>query len=469
VPKQKKHRKKGRPRVPPKFKIGDHVRVKQGTTDADHPDFPLGGWAGTICESRRKGIYAVRWSRETLARIHPIFKKRCRLVGTMVEEYWLGEEDLESDPGGPLAIAQPEKIVPRPLSADDPEDRVRGVFGLTSDDFVPAVDDPTLAIYRDYLARELSFPFPAKHPHWDPATGLQMRPIRILGLVEDDPSKNARGILCEARVGDECYALPLAALVLHPRDPNYKLLDDYGCWFADEMAGESDEDESDEEDRDRNNGDGSPGEDDAVRIDANWRGVALSLLEIVAVGVTFFAFIGAALAAIPWTWWGAGIGGGLFGILGAVAEAAGDRKKVPFLWKRFNTVLGGLRGLTVGALLGMCYGVMAVAFVGAALGGIVGLLLRRLSRSTDGPLFYVVPRNLSFAAACGVVAQAYYLDGALATDGLRLGALVGLGMAILFCLVSWLVLFLFARKIRGFGSVHFHLSGPERSCAAPDS
>ena len=125
--------------------------MKPGIRDEEHPDIPLGGWAGTISEIHRDGIYSVHWNRETLASIHPIYKKRCAIDGTVLEEYWLEDDDLEPDAGGPLSIEQPTAITPRPLSADEPGDRVRMVFGLTTDDFLPAVDEDSLETYYDYL------------------------------------------------------------------------------------------------------------------------------------------------------------------------------------------------------------------------------------------------------------------------------------------------------------------------------
>ncbi len=74
---------------------------------------PLAGWAGMISAVHKCGMYTVRWNRETLASIHPIYKRRCAIDGKVMEEYWLREEDLEPDPGGPLAIEQPTRIVPR--------------------------------------------------------------------------------------------------------------------------------------------------------------------------------------------------------------------------------------------------------------------------------------------------------------------------------------------------------------------
>ena len=41
---------KKRGSVNPRFKIGDKVRAKQGVIDLNYPDFPLGGWSGTVSE-----------------------------------------------------------------------------------------------------------------------------------------------------------------------------------------------------------------------------------------------------------------------------------------------------------------------------------------------------------------------------------------------------------------------------------
>ncbi len=159
----KRRKKKDKPRTPSKFQIGDRVRVKHGIRDEDHPDIPLGGWVGTITEIHRHGIYSIQWSPETLASIHPIYKRRCTIDGTVLREYWIEEDDLEADPGGPLFIEQPTQITPVPLSCEDQGDRVRMVFGLTSDDFLPCVDKESLEIYYHYLTERMSFPFKARH------------------------------------------------------------------------------------------------------------------------------------------------------------------------------------------------------------------------------------------------------------------------------------------------------------------
>ena len=140
------------PSVVTKFKIGDKVRAKYGVKDVDYPDIPLGGWAGTISdEADKHGNYLVRWSKETLAIIHPVVKKRCENDGLILEEFGLAEDELEPDSGGPLNIVQPTKITTKPLSPKDEDDRVRMIFDLTSNDPLPEVNNKTLETYRQYL------------------------------------------------------------------------------------------------------------------------------------------------------------------------------------------------------------------------------------------------------------------------------------------------------------------------------
>jgi len=50
---------------PPRFALGDAVRVRPGVTDPDFPDIPLGGWAGEITEVEEGDapLYLIRWSK----------------------------------------------------------------------------------------------------------------------------------------------------------------------------------------------------------------------------------------------------------------------------------------------------------------------------------------------------------------------------------------------------------------------
>src|SRR5947209_8202223 len=152
--------------VPPRFEPGAMVRVKHGVRDPDFADIPLGGWAGTVKEvEQTKGetTYLIAWDRKTLRDMHPIYKKRCERDGLEPESMWLGDEDLEPDDGTRVPIEQPTKIVTKPLSEKDQDDRVRMALGLTHDDPLPEVSRKTLLAYHRYLAANLKLPFRARY------------------------------------------------------------------------------------------------------------------------------------------------------------------------------------------------------------------------------------------------------------------------------------------------------------------
>ena len=52
---------------PPKFKVGDAVRVKLDVADPDYDDLPIGGRAGTISEIEHSNppLYLIRWNQES--------------------------------------------------------------------------------------------------------------------------------------------------------------------------------------------------------------------------------------------------------------------------------------------------------------------------------------------------------------------------------------------------------------------
>jgi hypothetical protein len=58
-----------KPLFPPKFKVGDRVRVRHGVKDVDYPDMPMGGWAGSVIEVSGADTFTIRWNKETLEAI----------------------------------------------------------------------------------------------------------------------------------------------------------------------------------------------------------------------------------------------------------------------------------------------------------------------------------------------------------------------------------------------------------------
>ena len=211
MPKRKKRLKKP---VVTRFKVGDKVRVKHGITDEDYPDMPLGGWAGTISEVHSSGMYTVRWSRETTEAIHPVFKKRCEIDGLDPEEYALTDDDLEPDTGGPLEIEHPKEIATKPLSPKDQDDRIRLIFGLTSNDPLPDVGSDTLEQYHAYLVKHLTFPIDAEYSSETGPFSSRTIQVKVTGLGDPDEPMidDSYGIICEAKYERRSIDIPVDEL-----------------------------------------------------------------------------------------------------------------------------------------------------------------------------------------------------------------------------------------------------------------
>lgn len=189
----KKHRNSAQPRqpaAPPKYAVGDQVRVKYGTPDPDFPEFPLGGWTGIVTEvdhDTRTYFYMLKWNQFTLDNMHPVFRKRCARDGMDAELNRLSEENLELATGDNLPLEQPAQIVTPPLCPTDQDDRIRAIFGLTSDDPLPESGSETFRQYFACLAVKLRFPFEALYQG---ATGGFQRgdkhKVTVVGLADPD-------------------------------------------------------------------------------------------------------------------------------------------------------------------------------------------------------------------------------------------------------------------------------------------
>jgi hypothetical protein len=97
----------------------------------------MGGWVGTIRVVQQDTgplLYLVEFDRRTLAQVSPVYRKRCARDGFLATQMWLGEDAIEPDTGGPVTIEQPTRLASRPLDTTDPDDYIRELLGLTSDD-----------------------------------------------------------------------------------------------------------------------------------------------------------------------------------------------------------------------------------------------------------------------------------------------------------------------------------------------
>lgn len=233
--KKKKKKKKTKPAAPSKFAVGDRVCVKPGVADPDYPDMPLGGWSGTITEvlKHRPTTYLIRLDQRTIQGVHPVYRSRCERDGIEFGRICLGGDDLLLDTGGPVQIEQPARIVAKPLSPDDQDDRVRAALELTSDYPLPDVDETTLLKYHAHLAARLSFPFEDDFSEETGPMEYTTRPLTILGLLdpEEYPPDEFYGLICEARKGKRRVEVPLGELEMAEGKPDHQLISDYSYWF----------------------------------------------------------------------------------------------------------------------------------------------------------------------------------------------------------------------------------------------
>lgn len=221
---------------PARFSPGEIVRVKPGTADPDYPDIPIGGWIGRITEVQAGDprMLLLRWTRETLEQMPPVYRRRCERDGLEGVEMWLDEDDLEPDTGQPVQLEQPTSIKTAPLDMKDQDDRLRAAFGLTSDDPLPNVDVDTLRICHGYLAQNLSFPFAAKWEAESSSFFRKQRVVTVRGLGAADEEgriDDSYGLICQILIDGKPGDAPLAQMDVQEPGRNRQLVEDYQYWF----------------------------------------------------------------------------------------------------------------------------------------------------------------------------------------------------------------------------------------------
>ena len=226
-------KRKGKHSLQAAFAKGDLVRVKPGIFHELYPDIPLGGWVGKV---KRIGWltpigYAIHWTKPTLDQVDSVYFKRCQRDDLKPHRYWLDQDQLEEAAEEmPVAMEQPINLDARPLSTDDPHDRIRMVFGLTSDDSLPKADTQAQQQFFDHLKVHLSFPF--KADYW-PASAIvpsKSGTVTVLGFA-DPPLDREEGVVCEARRGKHEFQVPLCGLQVEEEDPNHQQVEDYTYWL----------------------------------------------------------------------------------------------------------------------------------------------------------------------------------------------------------------------------------------------
>ncbi len=417
--KRKKHNKRDRVRrrpnatFPANFGVGNRVRVKPGTTDPDFKDIPLGGWAGTIREVDRQSnppTYLIEWDQSTLDQMHPVYRTRCERDDLSLESMWLGEADLERDHGGPVVVEQPTHIVSRPLSTRDPEDRIRAIFALTSDDPLPPATPENLRRYARYLATHVSFPFRANYVVETGPFQSNEFLVTVVGLVGADDCDEGDGVLCEVEQHGETFELPLADLEVRNKGRQRQLIEDYSYWFSNWGI----------EDREvllapeRAIGPAPPPH-------PKWAVVKIVLK--CGVGAALCGTVlGALLAASESAGIGAIVGALILGVIGWLVGKPNATILDEETRLKHGSIFAGILGVMGGCLIGSLLGAMLVAFVGTLSGGIVGWIIGRLAANVRRKDVDPVP-GIILGAGVGAVALACHWD----TENATAGALTGAG------------------------------------------
>ena len=410
---KKRPRRPRRPLAPAKYPVGSQVRARPGRTVPDFSDIPLGGWSGTISEVDHRSdppTYRIEWDRRTLDGMHPVYRKRCERDGLDHENMWLGEGDIEPDTGEPAAIEQPTNLLCRPLSKHDQDDRIRAIFGLTSDDPLPLVNKENLGRYHRHLESHLAFPFQATYRVAIGPFEDREYSVRVDGLLDPDESDEEEGLLCEAVQRDGFVELPLAEIEVTVHRHNGQLIDDYSYWFTN-WPGEGSSPTTEESLR---------GEEPAVTPLTLLTGV----LTACAVGGFYGAVLGAALASLDGVFIAVKTGGTLLALVGCLLGAnSGDLFGAVNRMGRARWRCGFI-GLVLGAGVGAMLGAMLIAFVGAVLGGLAGgivlLIVRRMQDRTMPTIVSVLA-----GAMLGVAIQAWRQEAGQAWTGGGQGGIAG--------------------------------------------
>jgi hypothetical protein len=429
----KKKKNKGRPPAPvppspPRFNVGDRVRVRPGVSDPDYSDIPWSGWAGVVDEvqaRKRSRLYAVRWSPETLAAGHPVYFLRCKLDGTEPDLAWLEEKDLEPDPGTPVTIEQPTRLIPPPLDLRNPLELARHILGVTRDDELPPFTPEGMARFHAYLVSRVQGAMVLVDEQGyrnvnDVAPGM------VLRLLPLTPEMGAADLLLDVKMLEGGKVeMPISEIAPLPGTPSATALKAYLDWINDA------EEEGDESEQWQ--------ESARQAAPAGWERDALRQLGQ---GMLLACLMGTVLVSLVWampsTHLAALIGACMLGVVGALLGGGAELKVRKDKGLRANVAGGGLLGLLGGAFLGATLGALVIAGLGALGGAFVGLMLSGLLKVLD-IRWPGVPRLVLVGTAAGAVFWAFAnaKDGDLALAGLWRGALGGLAMGVIVLFGGW--------------------------------
>lgn len=437
-----------------RFKVGDKVRVKAGVKDPDNPDIPLGRWCGTVeevevGEGDEPPGYLIRWGPRTLKDMPGIFIKRCRRDGMEFEEIWLEEPDLEEDDGVEMLMEKPTNIITRPLDESIQDDRLRAIFGLTTDDPLPEVDTLSLRRYLAHLEKNLTFPL-------DVTFLEDGRPVDEKGIItkllpEEDFDRE-RGIMCRARVKGGEGKMPLDQFAADEATPAGKLLADYRYWMEnwervpDVLAFPKAPHYPSYEPEYPASYTQEPPQPFGGELPQMPGHIELRLTLILAWAALIGAIYGMTLSVLAFVEQaptGMAIGGVMMAVMGGVVGrryglllvAMGQSPRAP--------TVGTTLGVLAGGLIGALFGALLIGAIGSVPGSIVGILVAEFAPRRRKILWKIAGFTLG-ACIGGIIfafVREYMQDGETtkSTVGLLVGLTVGVIGAMFIALLGLLI------------------------------
>lgn len=411
MPRKKKRKAKppGSARVP-RFEVGAHLQVRRGVMDPNYPDIPLGGYAGRVVEIDNEGdgpVYLIDWDEETLDQMPEVFLTRCERDDLDYESIWLAEEDLEPAPDSRAPIEQPTALRPRALRRNDPDDRIRMLFGLTSDDPLPPRSQEALARFHAHLVRRLKLPCPGVVITGD---GTDVNRVELLRLLDPEHCNLQEGLIVEVGASHGLDTVPLVMTVIPDTSPHVQDFHDYHHWF---LITEDDVDEAEDDLA------------DAMMMPPSLQAVWLSYAKMIVYGAGCGASLGALYAVVPSAQTAMYVGGAIVGVLGYLLGSTVSRVSQGRLQPGSTAVgvLGGILGALVGAALGIMLAGGLGTIPGAIAGSILGKLLAGLGFRPTGEFGWAL-----LGAFTGGVIVSFYWDQHKALEGAKLGTLIGGGV-----------------------------------------
>jgi hypothetical protein len=372
--------------------------------------------------------FLVEWNQRTLDQMHLTYKRRCERDSLNVGDMWLGEADLERDTGELVAIEQPTEIVTRPLLPNVAEDRIRAVFGLTSDDPIPAVNAVTLRQYHRFLADRLSFPFTAEFNKIgeDPFDGTEYR-VQVVALLDAEEGDEDNGLLCQVHNESEDADVALALMRVKGSSNNRQLVADYSLWFFEESL------------------------EHAAGGSADWQSLATSLSRLrrsraywhmlimfCIAGMVYGSTLGAILGTVDTGVAAVTVGGVLLAFVASVVGYRLGLQRDPedsaWLGPLPSMLLHAIVGAVIGAAVGAAAALLIAEYVGALIGGLLVTLIVGVRVHADTALARTL-LGTTVGAVAGSLLLAVWRDSASAGVGALYGAGGGTAGAMLLFLM----------------------------------